>query len=115
MADNEEKKEKVGLIELETLKDLVHLIVNTPLQIVNHAELLGKNYYFMVISGMAGFSRLIYYITQDKPIKDTFIIYDNLSDTLAFGEKKETRGGTSYIPIIHIKKQNILNIEDFKN
>ncbi|MHA1276428.1 MAG: hypothetical protein ACTSQI_03850 [Candidatus Helarchaeota archaeon] len=113
MADMEEKKEKTGLIELESLKDLVHLIVNTPLQIMNYTELLGKHYYFMIISGMPGFSRLIYYITQDTPIQENFIIYDNLNDQLSYGEKKETRGGLSYIPIIHIKKQNLLTIEDF--
>jgi len=113
MVDEKEKKEKTGLIELESLKDLIHLIVNTPLQIINHVELLGKQYYFIVIGGFPGFSRLIYYITKEEPITENFIIYNNLQDTYEFGDKLETRGGISYLPIIHIKKQNILTIEDF--
>ncbi|MHA1649330.1 MAG: hypothetical protein ACTSYB_03970 [Candidatus Helarchaeota archaeon] len=113
MSNEAEKKEKTGLIELESLKDLIHLIVNTPLQIINHVELLSKHYYFMILGGLPGFSRLVYYFCQDTPIKESFIIYNNLQDTYEFGDKKETRGGISYLPIIHIKKQNILTIEDF--
>ncbi|MFX1297067.1 MAG: hypothetical protein ACFFD2_19720 [Promethearchaeota archaeon] len=113
MADNKEKKEKTGLIELEKLKDLIHIIVNTPLQIINHVEILGKHYYFIILGGFPGFSRFIYYFYQEAPIKENFIIYNNLQDTYEFGDKLETRGGISYLPIIHIKKQNVLTIEDF--
>ena len=113
MSENDEKKEKAGLIELETLKDLVHLIVHTPFQVVDHVKLLDKHFYFIVVGGFPGFSRLIYFYSQETPIKESFIIYNNLQDTISFGDKLETRGGMSYLPIIHIKNQNILKKEDF--
>jgi hypothetical protein len=113
MADNEEKKEKTGLIELESLKDLIHIIMHTPFQIINHLELLKKHYYFLVTGGFPGISQLIYYYCQTAPIKGSFVIYNNLQDTYEFGDKVETRGGITFLPIINIKKQNILTIEDF--
>ncbi|NVM55034.1 MAG: hypothetical protein HWN66_15115 [Candidatus Helarchaeota archaeon] len=113
MSKNDEKKEKTGLIQLETLKDFVHLIVHTPFQIVNHIDLANKHYYFIVIGGLPGFSRLIYFYSQDTEIKENFIIYNNLQDTINFGDKLETRGGITYLPIIHIKKQNIIKPEEF--
>jgi hypothetical protein len=112
MAEKEEEEEKTGLIELESLKDLIHLIAHTPFQIINHIEILDEHYYFVITGGFPGFSRQIYFIKQDK-IEEDFIIYNNLEDTFEFGNKLETRGGISFIPIIHIKRQNIITPEDF--
>ena len=112
MAENEEEKEKTGIVELESLKDLIHLIAHTPFQIINHIEILDEHYYFVITGGFPGFSRQIYFIKVDK-IEENFIIYNNLEDTIEFGDKLETRGGISFIPIIHIKRQNIVKAEDF--
>lgn len=113
MSDNEENKEKTGLIELESLIDLVHLIVHTPFQVVNHIALLGQHLYFIVVGGFPGFARLIYLFRQQTPIQEKFIVYNNLQDTISFGNQLETRGGISFLPIINIKNQNILTVEDF--
>jgi len=114
MPKEEEKEEKTGLIELETLKDLIHLIMRTPFPTINHVKLTNNHYYFMVMGGFAGVSRLIYYISQPTEIKESFIVYNNLEDTISFDNKLETRGGITHLPIIHIKSQNILTPEDFK-
>jgi len=113
MAENEEEKEKIGLIELESLKDLVHLIARTPFQTLNHIELVGEHYYFVITGGFPGISHQIYFIKKPA-IKENFVIYNNLEDTIEFSNKLETRGGISFIPIIHIKRQNIIKLEDFK-
>ncbi len=112
MSDEDKKEEKVGLIELDTLKDLVHLIVHAPFQTINHVQLLNQHYYFIIVGGLPGFSRILYFYRQDAPIKENFIIYNNLQDTLSFGDKLETRGGITYLPIIHIKNQNLIKPED---
>jgi len=114
MAENEEEKEKIGLIELESLKDLVHLIAHIPFQTLNHIELAGDHYYFVITGGYAGVSHQIYYIEQKEQIEENFIIYNNLEDSIEFSDKLETRGGISFIPIIHVKRQNIVKLEDFK-
>lgn len=57
-------------------------------------------------------SKLLYFIRQDEPIKESFIIYNSLQDKIAFGDKLETRGGITYLPIINIKNQNIIKPED---
>ncbi len=115
MAPNEDKEneKKPGLIELDKIDDLIHLIASTPLQFLDHIELAGKHYYFIVLGGFPGFSHLIYYIARDDPINKKYIIYDSLADTFRFGNELERRGGIICLSIINIKKTNILTVEDF--
>ncbi len=70
MAKNEEEKEKIGLIELESLKDLVLIIARTPFQTLNHIELAGKHYYFVIMGGFPGISHQIYFIRKEEKIKE---------------------------------------------
>lgn len=112
MSEDNNEEEKVGLIELESLKDLVHLIINTPFHTIDHIKLKKKHYYFLIVGGLPGFSHIIYFYRQDEPIIENFIIYNNLQDMISFGDKVETRGGITYLPIIHIKNQNIIKPED---
>ncbi|MHA1267144.1 MAG: hypothetical protein ACTSRS_18030 [Candidatus Helarchaeota archaeon] len=114
MSENEEKEKKVGLIELEDLKDLIHLIVQTPFLTVNHTNIAGKHYYFVISGGLPGFAHIIYYYQRDTPIEEKYIIYNSLDDTLTYGNKLETRGGIKILPIINIKNQNIIKPEDIK-
>ncbi len=112
---NDEKEKKVGLVEIESLKDLVHLIVRLPFQIINHMEINGKHVYFILLgSGIPGVSTTMYYIVMDKKIEDTYIVFNSINDTLTFSSSfEDRRGGTIYIPIINIKKQNLIKEDMF--
>jgi hypothetical protein len=114
MAKSEEEKEKIGLIELESLKDLVHIIARTPFQTLNYIKLGDNHYYFVITGGFPGISHQIYFIRKEKKIEENFVIYNNLEDSIEFSNKLETRGGISFIPIIHIKRQNLIKLEDFE-
>ncbi len=117
MPENNEKDEKkLGIVEIESLKDLVHLIVRLPFQIVNHMELSGKHLYFILLgSGVPGVSTTLYYILLDEKIKETYIVFNSIKDTITYSSSfEDRRGGTVYIPIINIKKQNLVK-EDLLN
>lgn len=114
MSENEEKKEKTGLIELENLIDLVHLIVQTPFHGVSYSKIGDQHYYFVISGGIPGFARIIYFYRQNEAIKEKYIIHNSLEDVIAFGDQLERRGGVNILPIIHIKNQNIIQIEDIE-
>ncbi|MHA1270072.1 MAG: hypothetical protein ACTSPY_09830 [Candidatus Helarchaeota archaeon] len=115
--EKENNKKKVGLVEIASMKDLVYLIVRLPFQIINHMEMSGKHIYFILLgSGLPGISTTMYYIIQDTKIEDTYIVFNSIKDTISYSSSfEERRGGTIYIPIINIKKQNLIkeDILDF--
>ncbi|MBD3227895.1 MAG: hypothetical protein GF329_06875 [Candidatus Lokiarchaeota archaeon] len=112
--DNDKKK-KVGLVEIASIKDLVHLIVRLPFQIINHMELKGKHIYFILLgSGLPGISTTLYYILTNEPFDANYIIFNSMKDTIAYSKSfEERRGGITYIPIINIKKQNLIEEDIF--
>lgn len=112
MSEDEKKKEKMGLIELDSLIDLVHLIVQTPFHSVNYTELGGKHYYFVISGGIPGFARILYFYRQDEPLAEKYILHNSLDDTISFGNTLERRGGINILPLIIIKNQNIIKLED---
>lgn len=110
-----EKEKKVGLVEIATVKDLVHLIVRLPFQIINHMQLKGKHIYFILLgSGLPGISTTLYYISSDEEFDANYVIFNSMKDTISFSKSfEERRGGITYIPIINIKKQNLIKEEIF--
>ena len=117
MKDDKDKDEdkKVGMVEIDSMKDLVHLIVRLPFQIINHMKLGETHLYFILLgSGLPGISTTLYYILQDKQIDTTYIVFSSIKDTITFSNSfEERRGGAVYIPIINIKKQNLIKEEIF--
>jgi hypothetical protein len=117
MTDDKENDDdkKVGMVEIESMKDLVHLIVRLPFQIVNHMNLKGKNIYFIILgSGLPGVSTTLYYIIQSEKIDANYIVFNSMADTVEYSSSlKERRGGITYIPIINIKKQNLIKEDIF--
>ncbi len=114
MSEDENKKEKTGLIELNSLIDLVHLISKLPFHSINYTELGGKHYYFVIASGIPGFKNILYFYRKDKPITEKYIIHNSLEDTISFGNTLERRGGINILPLITIKNQNIIKLEDIE-
>jgi len=112
--NNDENKKKVKFIEVEEMRDLISLSAG-PMGSVNrvhHLEVAGKDIYFLV-GGIPG-AIVLYFIRTDK-IGKKYIVYNNLSDSISYTDKKESNPQTMYIPIIHIKKQNVFEEEDLKD
>ena len=113
--ENEDEK-KVGMVEIESIKDLVHLIVRLPFQIINHVQLMNKHIYFILLgSGLPGISTTLYYILLDEKLDANYIIFNSMKDSIEYSKSYEDRrGGMVYIPIINIKKQNLIKEDIFK-
>ena len=116
MADeenNNDKKKKVKFIEVESIRDLISLSAG-PMGSVNrvhHLEVLGQDIYFL-IGGIPG--SIVIYLIRSEKINERYIVYNMLSDTITYSDKKESNPQTMFIPIIHIKKQNVFEEADFK-
>jgi len=114
--DKKDNEKKVGMVQIESIKDLVHLIVRLPFQIINHMEIGGKHIYFILLgSGIPGFSTTMYYIILDEKIDANYIVFNSIEDKIKYSKTLEDRrGGIIYIPIINIKKQNLIKEEVFE-
>ncbi|NVM03492.1 MAG: hypothetical protein HWN67_14280, partial [Candidatus Helarchaeota archaeon] len=56
----------------------------------------------------------IYFIRQKEPIAQKYIVYNKTEDNITFTDKLIQRGNLIYLPLIHIKKQNIFSEEELK-
>ena len=111
--NNDKEKRKIKLIEVETMRDLISLSAG-PMGTVNrvhHLNIKG-NHLYVLIGGVPG-SVVLYFIIADE-IKEKYIIYNNLEDNISYSDKKISNPQTMHIPIIHIKRQNLVKEEDFE-
>ncbi|MHA1799352.1 MAG: hypothetical protein ACTSVY_12975 [Candidatus Helarchaeota archaeon] len=112
--NNDDEKKKIKLIEVESMRDLLSLTTG-PMGSVNrvhHIELANNHLYFLV-GGVPG-AIVLYFIKTDK-IEKRYIVYNNLTDEISYSDKKISNPQTANIPIINIKKQNLVTEEDFKD
>ena len=111
--NDEKEKKKIKLIEVEAMRDLISLSAG-PMGSVNrvhHLKIAGKHLY-VLIGGVPG-SVVLYYIILDE-ITERYIVYNNLLDKISYSDTKESNPQTMHIPIIHIKRQNLVKEEDFE-
>ncbi len=117
MSDDDEKKDqkrKLGLIEVETLPSLIDMAARSMQPIIQHLQFLGEHIYYLQFGGIPGFGTTIYFIRQKDPITQKYIVYNKTEDKILFTDKLDPRGNLIYLPIIHIKKQNIFSEKELK-
>ena len=112
--EEEDKKDKkeLGLVELEDLDNLVNLTARSMLSLIQHIKFKDYHLYYLQYGGIPGFGTTIYFIRKSDPIKEKYIVYNKSEDKVSLSSTLDTRGNLVYIPIIHVKKQNILSEEE---
>ncbi|MHA1341837.1 MAG: hypothetical protein ACTSR3_08485 [Candidatus Helarchaeota archaeon] len=115
MSEDDKKKEKddkLGLVELESLDNLIDLTARSMLNFVQHFKFKDVHLYYLQYGGLPGFGTTIYFVRKKEPITNKYIVYNKTEDKIIFTDKLDPRGNLIYIPIIHVKKQNIISEEE---
>ncbi len=113
--EDDKKEDKLGLVELENFKNLVDLAARSMQSIIHNIKFKDINLYYLQFGGLPGFGTTIYFVDRPEPIKEKYIVYNKTEDTISFSDKLDPRGNLIYIPIIHVKKQNIFSSEELED
>lgn len=112
--EDKEKKRKLGLLELDALPNLIDLATRSMQPIIHHIKFQDENIYYIQFGGLPGFGTTIYFIRQKEQITQKYIVYNKTEDSIQTTDKLDSRGNLIFLPIIHIKKQNIFSDEELK-
>ncbi|MHA1377583.1 MAG: hypothetical protein ACTSRG_04270 [Candidatus Helarchaeota archaeon] len=114
--DSKDKKdkEKLGLVELEELRNLVDLAARSMVGIIHHFTFKGEHLYYLPFGGIPGIGTTIYFIRRKDPIAEKYIVYNKTEDKIDFTSVLNTRGNLVFLPIIHVIRQNIFKEEELE-
>lgn len=113
MSEKEEKKEKnLGIVEIESLKQLTDLATRSMQSVIHHIQFKDQHIYYLQFGGLLGIGTTIYLYRQNEPIQENYIVYNKTEDKIFFSDQLDHHGSLIFLPIIHIKKQNIFSTED---
>ncbi|MFQ6086106.1 MAG: hypothetical protein ACE5OY_07590 [Candidatus Bathyarchaeia archaeon] len=99
------------VIEIPTWKDLILMTVQMPTPII-HKLKRGKGFiYFTYFQMVPSRALVIYCLKTGEEVTKRFVSYDRLNDTIRFSDKLSTEPHLAYIPIISVKKENVLPSE----
>ena len=91
---------------------MIDIATRSMQNIIHHIQFKDKHIYYLQFGGLPGFGTTIYFCHQDQPIKESYIVYNKTEDKISFTDHLNHHGNLIFLPIIHIKKQNIFSNEE---
>lgn len=116
MSSDEEKEEKkLGIIEVNELRDLLNLSSGPMGSIAKiHCFKIGTQNIYFLLGGIPGKKVNIYFVLLDE-IKEKYIVRHTLSDEISFSDKIEAHPQRIFYPIIRVKRQNLIDVEQLED
>ncbi len=100
--------EELIYVQLKTLEDMVKLISMAPGPYLQYAVSQGRHIYFIQILQLTG-KPFIYFYEPEEALKDKYVVYNRFQDAVTFSDKPGSDGQAIYIPILEVKKTNVLD------
>ncbi|MFW6110902.1 MAG: hypothetical protein ACOC6H_02580 [Thermoproteota archaeon] len=96
-------------VELETLKDLAYLAINSPDGVIQHCRVESGGHIYYIISGSTE-ETFVFYVKNEE-VTNRFLCINTSRDEIEYSNRPIMDPRTTDIPIVHVKKQDILKFE----
>jgi len=98
---------EVKYIQFESLGDMISLLAGFPNPLIHHAKLRGTHIYFVTLAFLGG--TFVYFIVNKEELGKKYIYYHIYKHETSFSDTYTTDPNIRCIPILNVKKQNILS------
>jgi len=101
----------LNFVKFKTFEDFVKFVAVSQIPFIHHTTIKDKAVYFVHIGLIEG---MVYYVEQEEPIKEKYVLYNRFRDQISFSDKLETDPQKATLPILEIESTSIFSEDPAK-
>lgn len=96
----------MNFVKFKTFEDFAKFVAISQIPYIHHTTIKGKAIYFVHITLVEG---IVYYVEQDKPIKEKYVLYNRFRDQVGFTDKLEMDPQRATLPILEVETASVFS------
>lgn len=96
----------MNFVKFKAFDDFVKFVAVSQIPFIHHTTIKGKAIYFVHIGLIDG---TVYYVEQDHPAKEKYVLYNRFRDQVSFSDKLEMDAQKATLPILEVEETNIFS------
>jgi len=96
----------LNFTKFKTFDDFVKFLAVSQIPFIHHTTIKGKDVYFVHIGLIEG---IVYYVEQDEPIREKYVLYNRFRDQVSFSDKLDTDPQKATLPILEIETTSVFS------